>query len=611
MLLTLIVTQQCNLSCSYCPVLKKQGFMKKEIAFKAIDFYLESIKNPTVERKIKLFGGEPLLNIPLLKKIITHVREKDKSIKIDLTTNGVFLDASILAWLKKNNVELTVSIDGDFETQAQNRPGISKKKYDHIFDLLKPYLKETIFSVVIAPNNVEKLVKNILYLYKAGVRRFNLLPAAYVFWDDKNVKILKGQLDVLLFFIQRNKDIFLKNCDRKGDLFFLNTGITVDIEGDIFFTDAPMLGQFQKIKNALCVNNINKVKSFDFAKPEKMRSKTEEIAELISRSTRGNLRKSNEKVDVIMDNFILDLKEKSAERSKIVDMKVGYQCNNNCLFCAQGGKREKCLFRKREQIEKELRDTRKTRSSVVFTGGEPTLHPNFLDLVKFAKGLDYDSIQIQTNGRMFSYEDFCLKAIQNGANDFSPSLHGHKASLHDYLTSAPGSFQQTVQGIKNLKALGQRVITNSVVTSKNYKYLPELAKLLISLGVNQYQFAFVHIVGTASDNKKWIVPKKSNAMPYIKEGIDLGRKAGVNVTTEAIPYCMMKGYEDCIAERVIPDAKVFERRLVVESFTDYRQNFGKAKGKKCKECIYDNICEGPWREYPKLYGWSEFKPVLN
>lgn len=585
--------------------------MKKEIAYRAIDFYLESIDDHAGEKKIKIFGGEPLLNIPLIKEIILHIRGKDRLIKIDLTTNGLFLDVDLLVWMKKRKVDLTVSIDGDYKTQAKNRAGITKKKYDHIFEILKPFIKEIIFSVVIAPNNVDRLVKNILYLYKAGARRFNLLPAAYVLWSERKIKTLKGQLDVLLFFMRKNKDMHLQNCEKAGDLFFLNTGFVVDVKGDIFFTDAVMLREFQKIKDALYVNNIKKVKSFSFAKRELTPFKMKEIAEMLDHSTKNSLLKSNESVDEILDDFVFGLKEKNVERSKVVDMKVGYQCNNNCLFCAQGGKREKCLFRKKEQIEKELRDTKKTRSSVVFTGGEPTMHPYFLDLVGFAKGLNYESIQIQTNGRMFSYKDFCLKTIRRGATDFSPSLHGHKASLHDFLTAAPGSFQQTVQGIKNLKALGQRVITNSVVTSYNYKHLPELAKLLISLGVDQYQFAFVHIVGTARKNKESIVPKKSDIMPYIKKGIDLGKKAGRNVATEAIPYCLMKGYEDCIAERIIPDAKVFERRLIVESFTDYRQNFGKAKGEKCGECVYEDICEGPWREYPELFGWSEFKPVTT
>jgi MoaA/NifB/PqqE/SkfB family radical SAM enzyme len=584
--------------------------MGEKIALKAIDFYLDSLGSFSGKNKIKLFGGEPLLNIPLIKKIITYIRKKNSSVKIDLTTNGFFLDADLLVWLKRHKVDLTVSIDGDFETQSQNRPGIDKKKYDHIFESLEPFLKETIFSVVIAPNNVDRLVKNILYLYKTGVRKFNLLPAAYVLWDDHKIKMLKSQLDVLSFFVRKNKDIYLKNRDRTGDLFFLNTGLVIDIKGDIFLSDAVMLKEFQKKKDALYVNNVDKVESFDFAKPKEMQSRIKELPELINRSTKSNLIKSNESVDDILGNFIFELNEEEEDR-KVVDIKIGYQCNNDCLFCAQGGKREKCSFRKKETIEKELRDTRKTHSSVVFTGGEPTLHPYFLDLVGFAKGLNYESIQIQSNGRMFCYKDFCIKSIQRGASEFSPSLHGHKAELHDFLTSAPGSFKQTVQGIKNLKALGQRVITNSVVTSKNYKHLPELAELLISLGVDQYQFAFVHIVGTAGKNRKWIVPKKSDVMPYIKKGIDLGKKAGRGVMTEAIPYCLMKGYEDCIAERIIPDAKVIERKLTVESFTHYRQNYGKAKGEKCGKCVYNNICEGPWREYPELFGWSEFKPILN
>jgi len=76
---------------------------------------------------------------------------------------------------------------------------------------------------------------------------------------------------------------------------------------------------------------------------------------------------------------------------------------------------------------------------------------------------------------MFNYRDFCLKTIAAGANEFSPALHGHKASVHDGLTKVPGSFKETVAGIRNLKNLGQKVMTNSVITSKNFSYLPELA----------------------------------------------------------------------------------------------------------------------------------------
>lgn len=535
------------------------------------------------------------MNKPLLKEIISYIREKDSSIEIDLTTNGVFLNANLLSWLKNMKVDLAVSIDGDLKTQVKNRKGITPKIYNNFFKSAKPFLKEITFNMVMAPNNISNFAANFLYLRKKGVRKFNLLPAAYILWSGRQIKVLKEQLDTLLFFLRRNRDIHLKNCDRTGDLFFLDTGIIIDPNGDIFSTDAVALKRFQGIKNVLKINNVNNIDSFDFIKRNDAQQRIKDSVQLVKSSTRKNILRSNETIDALMDKFVAELKTGNREK-KIVDIKIGYQCNNKCFFCAQGDKREICSFRGKKEIEKELAKARKNCASVVFTGGEPTLHPSFLDLVEFARKLKFETIQIQTNGRMFGYNKFCIEAIRRGGNniiEFSPSLHGHKASLHDYLTSASGSFQQTVQGIKNLKALGQRVITNSVITSLNYRYLPALARLLVKLDVDQFQFAFAHIVGTAKKNRKWLVPRKLDVMPYVKKGLDIGKKAGKVVTTEAIPYCLMIGYEDCVAEQIIPDGKVIEKDLVVESFATYRRNFGKTKAKKCGKCVYFSVCEGP------------------
>lgn len=295
-----------------------------------------------------------------------------------------------------------------------------------------------------------------------------------------------------------------------------------------------------------------------------------------------------------------------------VDIKVGFFCNNRCAFCVQGRKREKLPAKSKKEVIDSLREAhKKGKREVVFTGGEPTLHPNFLELVAEAKKIGFETIQIQSNGRIFAYEDFCLKTIQAGANQFSPSLHGATAKVHDFLTDAKGSFEQTVRGIKNLKKLKQYVLTNSVVTSKNYKTLPQLAELLIQLGVDQFQFAFIHILGTARENRSWIVPQKSRIMPFVKRGLDLGIRAGKKVTTEAIPFCLMRGYEQCIAETNIPKTRIYDSDFVVEDYGTYRKNSGKAKGPRCVDCRFERVCEGPWKEYAEIFGWDEFKPVKS
>lgn len=294
------------------------------------------------------------------------------------------------------------------------------------------------------------------------------------------------------------------------------------------------------------------------------------------------------------------------------DIKVGFTCNNHCKFCVQGNRRYLFPDRTTEEIEFILQDCQlEGIEGIIFTGGESTIRKDIVRLISYAKLLRFKVIQIQTNGRMFSYIDFCKKIISAGVTEFSPALHGHNEKIHDFLTSMEGSFKQTIKGIENLKKLGQYILTNTVITTCNYKHLPDIAKLLVNLGVDQFQFAFIHIVGAAAINADWIVPKKREVMYYVKKGLDIGIKAGIRVMTEAIPYCLMQGYEDYIAEKVIPHTKVYDYDLIVENFIESRIKEGKTKTQNCSSCVYNDICEGPWKEYPQLFGYTEFVPVVR
>ena len=293
---------------------------------------------------------------------------------------------------------------------------------------------------------------------------------------------------------------------------------------------------------------------------------------------------------------------------KRVDIKTGFMCNNNCIFCVQAHKK-KFGNRTIEDIKDDLRDSRKRCSDVVFTGGEVTIRKDVVDLVKYAKHLGFERIQIQTNARMLSYKELCVKLIEAGANEFGPALHGHTAELHDSLTTAKGSFDQTVQAIKNLRELGQIIMMNTVVVKQNYKFLPEIAKLLVELDVDQFQFAFVHAMGNAKKNFDKVMPRVSLAAPYIRKGLQIGIDAGKKVMAEAMPFCTMKGYEKYCSEYFIPETEVQDIFSFNLSFDKIRKEKGKMKFPKCKKCKYDTDCEGPWKEYPERRGDEEFQPV--
>lgn len=291
-----------------------------------------------------------------------------------------------------------------------------------------------------------------------------------------------------------------------------------------------------------------------------------------------------------------------------VDVKTGFNCNNRCLFCVQGKKRDLYGNKTTQEVKEVLTNARKDSDSIVFTGGEVTIRKDFLELVAFAKGLGFRIIQVQTNGRMMAYRRFCEETIAAGANEFSPALHGHTEEMHDYLTQARGAYRQTVAAIQNLAALGQRIITNSVIVRSNYRHLASLASLLVRLGVYQYQFAFVHSLGAAAENFHSVTPRMALLEPHLKAGLNVGLKAGVFALTEAVPYCFMSGFEQCVAESYMPRTKIFDAKMILDDYTEYRWTEGKSHGPQCRECTWFPVCEGPWKEYPEHYGWSEFVP---
>jgi len=133
--MVLNVTNQCNLSCTYCYEYgedkivdtengKQPKFMSEETARQSVEFMLkEAGTNPTAH--ITFFGGETLLNFPVLQKTIAYARQRGaelgKEVDFSLTTNGTLLKPEIIEFLAENHVGVTISIDGPREVQDKFR----------------------------------------------------------------------------------------------------------------------------------------------------------------------------------------------------------------------------------------------------------------------------------------------------------------------------------------------------------------------------------------------------------------------------------------------------------------------------------------------------------
>jgi MoaA/NifB/PqqE/SkfB family radical SAM enzyme len=292
-----------------------------------------------------------------------------------------------------------------------------------------------------------------------------------------------------------------------------------------------------------------------------------------------------------------------------VDLKLGFSCNNRCTFCVQGDKRDQHPDRSTAELLALLEEARTHADQIVFTGGEVTIRQDLEELVAHARDLGFTVIQLQTNGRMLAVERRLDALIVAGVTEFSPAVHGHDATTHDGQTRAPGSFRQTVKGIRNVKARGFPVLTNTVITQQNYRHLPDIARLLVGLHVDQFQLAMVHPLGTAGRDFEAVVPAFRDLVPFVCEALRVGRAANVTAMTEAIPLCFLPGLEQHAAESRIPETRIVDAEQVIEDYTTARQVEGKAKGEPCQQCARNAECEGPWREYPEHYGWAGFVPL--
>ena len=169
-LLILQVTQNCNLRCKYCVYsgsyinrVHSNKRMNFETAKKAVDFYYNHSKNTEIA-SVSFYGGEPLLEFELIKKVVAYCETKfaGKQLNINMTSNATLLTSEIMDFLQLHKVNLTISLDGPEEVHnrgrvfADSKTGTFAKIMENLkeFENLYPEYVNTIgFNAVLDEGN--------------------------------------------------------------------------------------------------------------------------------------------------------------------------------------------------------------------------------------------------------------------------------------------------------------------------------------------------------------------------------------------------------------------------------------------------------------------------
>jgi uncharacterized protein len=222
------LTEACNLMCKY-PCFHftnaMQGFTKKPrnmdegLALDVVDWLFEdetSGPKPEPYLDISLWGGEPLLRFPLLRKVVEHARKLEKKTgkKLNLggTTNVTLFDKEKVDFCAENDVKFLMSIDGPAFVHDQYRIQTNGTGSYKLIEENLPYImsKWDFLSARSspAPLTIQYMASSMKFLYERyGIWNLCYSPAYEGNWTEKHLNIARSQLiEIADWMVQLRKD---------------------------------------------------------------------------------------------------------------------------------------------------------------------------------------------------------------------------------------------------------------------------------------------------------------------------------------------------------------------------------------------------------------------
>ena len=123
------VAHTCNLNCDYCFASQgnyhgDRGLMPFAVGKQALDFLIAS-SGSRVNLEVDFFGGEPLMNFDVVKRLVAYARsvekERGKHFRFTLTTNGVLIDDDVIDFANREMSNVVLSLDGRKEVHDRYR----------------------------------------------------------------------------------------------------------------------------------------------------------------------------------------------------------------------------------------------------------------------------------------------------------------------------------------------------------------------------------------------------------------------------------------------------------------------------------------------------------
>jgi len=294
--LILVITHNCNLRCWYCPTLRNSEAINFKTAKQSIEIFLNSNKNNDL--LIRFFGGEPLLEFDLVKKIFNFTKKKypERKIRFNLTTNGLLLTEKKISFFRRNpEFELIINSETSKFPIRQISPLVS--------------LPNSMLNLLITPKKVNSFSNRYFNFINLGFKRFNFLPAYFVRWKEMELDKLKNEFNKLSGIVKnqlKDRNFYLKNLHVRARTPLFNSAFIVDCNGDIFSNNLFLAKFFNNLREELKISNISHTKSI--LDIERFNREID-FNKIYRESIPADILKSTFRANKILSDFIFSLRQ--------------------------------------------------------------------------------------------------------------------------------------------------------------------------------------------------------------------------------------------------------------------------------------------------------------
>lgn len=286
----------------------------------------------------------------------------------------------------------------------------------------------------------------------------------------------------------------------------------------------------------------------------------------------------------------------------LLDIILDYDCNVACDYCTITPQMRTRSLSAGTVVAAMIEARRSGVDRISFTGGEPTIRPDLLALLRKARSLGFAEIKVQTNGLLLGAGNNLARLIDAGLDQVHVSIHTHDRDAYETMVGRTGTYDAMVAGLRALVDAALPCAADVIVQRSTMARLPEAIAWLDGVGIAAADLWFVSLTDGNRDNRASL-PSFDEAMPFVGAAIDHGVALGMRIRSLHLPHCVLGPWRAHAWEPgaagvmvVTPDAR-FDLRQ--SRLTPNRHVAA------CDGCSLRRECGGVRPDYVEVFGEDE------